>query len=492
MKKYIIITLFLSFLTTQAQWTQIGQNINGEAPEDLFGNSVSINNDGSIVAIGAYLNDGNGINAGHVRVFESINGIWTQIGQDIDGDVAYDQFGVSLSLSSNGSIIAIGATLHDENGTNSGQVKVYQNLNENWIQIGQSINGEADDDRSGYLLSLSSDGTVVAIGATRNDGNGSNSGHVRIFKFTNETWTQIGQDIDGEMPFDEFGYSLNLSSDGTVVAVGAFFNDGNGNNAGHVRIYQNINETWMQIGEDIDGESADDFSGFALSLSSDGLIVAIGAPSNDGNGNSAGHVRIYQNINETWTQIGEDIDGEAEGDISGTSLSINSDGSIIAIGAYGNNISAGHVRIYKNINGTWVQIDEDIDGESTFDESGFSVSLSSDGATVAIGAILNDENGNNAGNVRVFRNETLGSSEFTINEITFYPNPTKGIINFKNINSNTIQVFIYDVIGSLIYNHQHSISNNLLQINISSFENGIYFINIQKENEFITTKVIKE
>ena len=58
-----------------------------------------------------------------------------------------------------------------------------------------------------------------------------------------------------------------------------------------------------QIGSDIDGEAAADFSGFSVSLSSDGSTVAIGARYNDGNGADAGHVRIYKNINGTWTGL---------------------------------------------------------------------------------------------------------------------------------------------------------------------------------------------
>ena len=64
----------------------------------------------------------------------------------------------------------------------------------------------------------------------------------------------------------------------------------------HVRIYQNNNGTWTQIGSDIDGEGAQDFSGGSVSLSSDGSIVAIGARLNDDNGINSGHVRIYQTL----------------------------------------------------------------------------------------------------------------------------------------------------------------------------------------------------
>jgi acyl carrier protein len=77
------------------------------------------------------------------------------------------------------------------------------------------------------------------------------------------------------------------------VGIGALLNDGNGTDAGHVRIYKNVNGTWTQQGSDIDGEAASDLSGWSVSLSSDGSTVAIGARANDGNGSNAGHVRIY-------------------------------------------------------------------------------------------------------------------------------------------------------------------------------------------------------
>ena len=50
-------------------------------------------------------------------------------------------------------------------------------------------------------------------------------------------YTLIGADIDGEATSDDSGWSVSLSSDGTTVAIGALYNDDNGNNSGHVRIY---------------------------------------------------------------------------------------------------------------------------------------------------------------------------------------------------------------------------------------------------------------
>ena len=103
-----------------------------------------------------------------------------------------------------------------------------------------------------------------------------------------------------------------------------------------------------QLGSDIDGEAASDSSGHSVSIDSDGSHVAIGAPYNDGNGSSSGHVRIYSWDGTDWSKVGNDIDGEATSDYSGHSVSIDSDGSHVAIGAYGNGGTAsyaGHVRV---------------------------------------------------------------------------------------------------------------------------------------------------
>ena len=55
-----------------------------------------------------------------------------------------------------------------------------------------------------------------------------------------------------------------------------------------------------QLGSDIDGEAAEDVSGYDVSLDSDGDRVAIGAYKNDGNGSDAGHLRIYSWDGSSW------------------------------------------------------------------------------------------------------------------------------------------------------------------------------------------------
>ncbi len=128
-------------------------------------------------------------------------------------------------------------------------------------QLGTDIDGEAASDQSGQSVSLSADGSRIAIGGSGNNGNDSNSGHVRIYDLSGGTWVQVGGDIDGEAADDKSGISVSLSKDGSRVTIGGSGNDGNGSNSGHVRIYDLSGGTWVQVGGEIDGEAADDFFG---------------------------------------------------------------------------------------------------------------------------------------------------------------------------------------------------------------------------------------
>jgi hypothetical protein len=65
-------------------------------------------------------------------------------------------------------------------------LRVYQYVNSNWVQLGTDIDGVATGDQSGSYVSLSANGSTVAIGAPYNIGNGSNFGHVRVYQLTQE------------------------------------------------------------------------------------------------------------------------------------------------------------------------------------------------------------------------------------------------------------------------------------------------------------------
>jgi type IX secretion system substrate protein/FG-GAP repeat protein len=294
------------------------------------------------------------------------------------------------------------------------------------IQIGNDINGEAAGDQFGLRLSLSSDGSIVAIGALNNDGNGSDSGHVRVYKDVSGVWTQVGSDIDGQAAFERSGI-VSLSSNGSIVAIGGE-NNVSGDESGHVRVYKDASGVWTQVGSDINGESIMDHSGI-VSISSDGSIVAIGAPQNGGGGNSSGHVRVYKDISGVWTQVGIDIDGEAANDLLGWSVSLSSDGSIVAIGAIN---SSGYVGVYD-----------------------LSVLLS--------------------------------SNSFVLSQFKLYPNPVKEQFTIQLSKSLKLQkVNIYNSLGQFI-----SFTKKKF-VNTANLSQGFYFVEIETNKGKATKKIVVE
>lgn len=405
MKKTIFLSVLLlitALFDLQAQnWTQIGSDIDGETEDNWSGYSVSLSANGNIVAIGEPLTDETGIDDGQVRVYQNNDGNWTQIGSDIVGEAAGDRFGHAVSLSADGNILAVSAPRNDGNGNDSGHVRVYQNMSGNWIQIGSDIDGEAADDRSGESVSLSANGSILAIGSVRNE---AWAGDVRVYQNVSGNWTQIGEDIVGENQSDQSGCSVSLNATGNILAIGAFAasNDNGAIAAGQVRVYQNVSGNWAQVGQDLNGYFQENLFGYSVSLNATGNIIAIGGPGL----NTPGWVQVFQNISGTWTQIGEDIYGENDFDESGCSVSLNANGNILAIGSRGveggGNID-GSVRVYENVSGSWLQTGNTIMGEPLNQFPGIAVSLNADGKTLAIGAPYNNGNGETAGHVRVYQ-----------------------------------------------------------------------------------------
>jgi len=344
-----------SGIFSEGEWTQLGDKIMAQEEFDEFGKSISLSSNGRIVAIGAPFHAVDGSTfVGHVRIYrldtESESGAsWTQLGQDMDGYVEGEQFGNSLALSGDGLTVIIGT-----NGmsiTPITRIFRYDEGGNIWNLIGGEIAGTLFES-SDKSTSISHDGSIVAIGTQY-------ASLTRIFQLVNPNedatgaWTQIGEDIVGDERGERSGGSVSLSFDGTIVAIGAERNtENNGFAAGHVRVYNFNSATnrWDQLGQDIDGEYATDFSGSSVSLSDDGSTVAIGAWSNDGNGENAGHVRVYRFESNEWKIYGHDIDGESGGDASGQRLSLSPDGQTVAISSRGHERSTGHVRIFVNTN----------------------------------------------------------------------------------------------------------------------------------------------
>lgn len=496
--KTIILYLFLfsCYLTLNAQFQQVGSSINGKKSQDNFGESISLNGVGDILAVGTPSNDSAGTNAGCVKIYKRVNNEWEQLGKTLFGLSSYDLFGNSVSISKNGLIIAIGAKQSEGGGTLRGSVYVYQYLNNEWELMGSEINGENDNDNFGFSVDLSDDGTKIIAGAPNNNGNNSQSGQARVFEFKNNQWTQLGSSIYGEDIGDYGGRTVSINSTGDVIAFSLPNNKGvtGGYGRGKIKLYSLVNNDWAQIGNGIVGEANFDAIGTSISLSSNGEKIAISSFIKSGSSINKGQTRIFELTMTGWSQLGQSINGESDYDYSGNSISLSDDGLTIAIGASINdaddiNSNKGHVRVFKFESGNWIQFGEDIDGMMNAEQFGNAVSLSSNGQILAAAAWKNSSVSLEAGQVRIYQNNTPQSSihQNSLNKIKLWPNPTNEFLYLENINE-VKQILIHNTLGIEVLN-LNTFENGLNKIDLRFLNNGIYYMTIIQNDKIITEKI---
>ncbi len=471
--KQLLLLLLIPFIGF-SQWAQIGIDIDGEDAANYSGSSIGLNNDGTIVAIGS---PGANVNQiGAVRVYQNSSGSWGKVGTDLNGVTLGDRFGSSVSLSADGMILAIGIP-STPSLNQIGKVKVYENIGNSWVQLGSDIVGIVQNGEFGYSLSLSNDGTRLAIGEV--GGGTSNSGVIRVYELSSGNWIQLGSDIIGSDPGSKFffGRSVCISGDGTKVAGNA--SDLGGNS--YFKAVALVSGNWVPFGADIPVSVST--SPNAISLSDDGVVLAIG----ESLAVSTGRVKVYVNFLGNWIQGGATLIGASSNDQFGWSVSLNNDGTLISIGARKPS-GTGYARIYKNISSVWTQIGSDIVGESSGDECGAAVSLSGDGSIVAVGAPLNPGGNPQAGHVRVFQDSSLGANLFGLtSELNLFPNPTSQGFTIKTFNT-IDQISIYNLQGKLI----KTFNSEQKEYDINELSNGLYFVNISSKNKKVTKKLIKQ
>ena len=300
-----------------------------------------------------------------------------------------DRFGYSVTLSGDGTFLAVGAYGEDSNATGiggdeadnsaaiSGAVYVFAHDNEgDWRQQAyiKSSNTDADD-WFGWSVALSGDGGTLAVGARFEDGaatgidgdptdnSATDSGAVYVYRRdSNGIWSQQAYvKASNTDAGDDFGKSVALSGDGNTLVVGAFNEDSNATGiggdqtdnsayaAGAVYVFhRNGSGFWAQQAY-LKASNTDglDRFGTALSLSNDGNTLAVGAFGEDSNAtgiggdqvdNSAaqsGAVYVFRrDTSGIWSQQAYiKASNTGAGDLFGLSVALSGDGNILAVGA---------------------------------------------------------------------------------------------------------------------------------------------------------------
>jgi len=433
---------------------------------DRFGAAIAMSADGSTLAVAAVEEDGNGTgatgnpadntvaNAGAVYVYLRGATGWTQQAYlKPSNPGAGDGFGVALSLSANGSTLAVGAPGEDSSTTtinsvsnnaasDAGAAYVFTRTGATWTQQAyvKASNAGADD-AFGASVTLSADGSTLAVGAPGEDSSttgviatapsvnnsAANAGAAYVFGRSGTTWTQQAYvKASNTDAGDEFGRSLALSGDGGTLAVGApnessaatgvngNASDNSAAASGAVYVFVRPATSWSQQAYlKASNTGGDDLLGQSLALSQDGNTLAVGAPFEDSIGapsddtaSGSGAVYVFVRSGVTWSQQAYlKATASFAGDAFGTSVALAADGNTLAIGAplgdgstpgTGNPttrgvVDTGAVTVFVRGGATWAArsyLQASHIGAS--DQFGMTVALSDDGTLLAVGAPLED------------------------------------------------------------------------------------------------------
>ena len=310
---------------SSGSWTPKGSVLTGAVNGDYFGNDIALSSGGLTLAIGAPQNSSA---RGQVSVYTWNGTAWALKGSAISGSAGNVRFGHSVSLSNDGDTLAAGAP---GTSTSTGAVLVYtwNSGTSSWDLRGTAIAGTQTFEETGEDIALSGDGGVIVFGAKGNDDAGTDRGEVRVYAWSGSAWVARGSDIPGEANSDRFGDAVTISDNGSVIAVGAHLNDGAGSAAGHVRTYSWDGSSWSLRGAEIDGGAAGDNFGYSLSLSSDGLTLAVGAPETS---SATGQLSLSSYESGSWTES-VSIAGGATGEKFGSSVALAGDGLTVVAGA---------------------------------------------------------------------------------------------------------------------------------------------------------------
>jgi hypothetical protein len=318
---------------------------------------------------------------------------FTQLGSKLPGVTLFSQFGI-VALSADGTTMAVGAP----NSTSPGAVYVYNRSGSTWVQEGSAIigTGSVGGARQGTDVALSADGNTLAIGGS-NDNSG--VGAVWVFTRSGGVWTQQGSKLVGTGNLGASTQSIvALSADGNTLAVGG---GGDNTNTGATWIFTRSGGTWSQQGSKLIGTGATGaaFQGGSVSLSQDGNTLVVGGQLNNTNiGANWVFVRSGATWSQQGSElIANDSQPATQGVRQGCSTSVSSDGNTFVTGGFVDNLNIGAAWVFTRSGGVWTQQGSKLVGvgystSPTNPQQGISVSISGDANTIAVGGFSDDNN----------------------------------------------------------------------------------------------------
>ena len=358
---------------------------------NAYDNASAFSGDGSTALVGAVYGityfDATSITAvGRAYFYRPSGGAWSSIQEVDDPDNAIeDDFGQAVALSADGTVALVGSDAAVSGQVSAGKAYLYTYSGGSW-----AMTQEFDDpsptanDHLGYTVALSSDGTVAAIGAIGVNGEGA----VYVYTFSGGVWSAPVTIADPDAAINDFfGIPLKLSADGTAVLIGSRTGANGGLTIGKVYLYTLTSGIWSQSHEfDDPGAAISDFFGANLDISSNGTTVAISAGGSDFR---SGKTYIYTGSGGAWSQTTITDPDDGGSDFFGGPLALSSDGATVLIRSSatvsGRN-GTGKAYLYTLANGAWTKLhefDDPADSADDFFGDG-GVALTQDGQTAFI------------------------------------------------------------------------------------------------------------
>ncbi|PTX58969.1 putative secreted protein (Por secretion system target) [Kordia periserrulae] len=481
MKKTISI-LFLFPVLCFAQWTQLGNHIEGTQSSGNLGQSVSINGTGQIISVGVpNKTNSTGNNTGQVQVYELQGANWTPKGNPINGINSGDKFGLTQELSDNGTVVAIGAPGFLTNPATSGYMRVYEFNGTDWVQRGSDLLGDTPNDSYGTEISLSADGSIVAVAAEPFI----TASYIRVFQWNGIAWSQLGIDISTGIAGDAFGRSISLSADGMTLIAGAVNHDSPSTDIGRAIVFEWNGTNWVQKGTDLIGDEEDDFFGAGVAINDNGTTIVVGARDNVFN-MSRGYVKIFEWNGSNWMQKGSNLIGEQGGDFFGDVNDINNTGDIIISGS----VLGNFAKIHEFQGTDWVELDRiSVAGAGQF---GTAVGMNNSGSRTIIGDFSNLVGGlNGAGRATVFENNSLSIGDVDQElKLNVFPNPSSSFVYVES--KQNIQWYNIVSINGKLVKHQIITNQKNFTIDLRNISDGMYILKLVSDTKTKSIKLIKK
>lgn len=285
------------FVKTGSTWTQQAKLVAADPYAlDLFGKGVALSSNGDYAAVCSPQDDDINSSSGSVYIFKRSGTTWAQqakISLPVGQNKASGFFGSAVSISGDGDIAVIGQYAgNNDSGTATGAAYVYTRDGTTWTQQTKLVPTDAGSgDQFGWSVSISTDGNFIAIGSPYNYSKGS----VSTYTKTDGVWGLHSKVFAGDgQSSDFFGYAVAINATGDGLLVGANGDDDKGSASGSAYLFTRMGAAWRQETK-IKGADliAGDGFGYSVSIAGDSSMLVIGAYNDDDKGTNSGSAYVF-------------------------------------------------------------------------------------------------------------------------------------------------------------------------------------------------------